>query len=234
MKELIPKFDELEESEEYVAYIDVLGYKDKVRNSDNLKDVALLNFIFNKNQIDSINDLTTFILADCMYIVGEDLDKILKLIACIAIQLLGASKMEITNQERMKVNEINLIRGGITKGKVIVEKTLNTLLGPAVNEAYSFESKLAIYPRIIVSDSLKKHKLSSYFNEDFDGIMFFDFLRYLKEKKLYTMNQEIKEGYIDFMRRYKDNSQDLKIVQKYNWFINYLCSFQSSCDKSFL
>lgn len=55
MKELIPKFDELEESEEYVAYIDVLGYKDKVRNSDNLKDVALLNFIFNKNQIDSIN-----------------------------------------------------------------------------------------------------------------------------------------------------------------------------------
>lgn len=44
------------------------------------------------------------------------------------------------------------IRGGITAGKIIHKQTC--VFGPALNRAYELESKIAIYPRIVVDECL--------------------------------------------------------------------------------
>ena len=45
-----------------------------------------------------------------------------------------------------------LIRGGISEGKIV--HTDKVLFGPAMNEAYRLESEVAIYPRVIVAESV--------------------------------------------------------------------------------
>ncbi len=45
-----------------------------------------------------------------------------------------------------------MLRGGIALGQLVHEEG-GALFGPAMNEAYSLESKLAIYPRVVISDN---------------------------------------------------------------------------------
>ena len=224
-------FKKIEEIEKYVAFIDILGYKnkiDKCEENGDLKAVALLNFIMNNNHIDAADELTTFVFSDCMYIVGDELEKVLKLLAYISIQLLRASKIELPYY---KQTEINLIRGAITKGNLIVNEKLNTLLGPAVNETYIMESQIAIYPRIIISDKIMNSKLNSYFKEDSDGIYFFDFLLFLQKSEAEAMNEDEMNRYITFLEEYIENSDNLKINQKYKWFKKYLYTRKEDKDK---
>ena len=225
-------FTEIEKTEKYVAFIDILGYKDKIDKCEkqgNLKDVALLNFIMNNNRIDAMDELITFVFSDCMYIVGDELQKVLELLACISIQLLGASKIEVSNSA--KETDINLIRGAITKGNLIVDERLNTLLGPAVNEAYILESQIAIYPRIIISNKIVDCESGEYFKEDRDGIKYFDFLLFLQENKEYTMSKDEVNRHITFLKEYIENSDNVKIIQKYKWFEKYLSTRSEDTDE---
>lgn len=229
-------FTEIEKTEKYVAFIDILGYKDKIDKCEkqgNLKDVALLNFIMNNNRIDAMDELITFVFSDCMYIVGDELQKVLELLACISIQLLGASKIEVSNFA--KETDINLIRGAITKGNLIVDERLNTLLGPAVNEAYILESQIAIYPRIIISNKIvdceSGEDFGEYFKEDRDGIKYFDFLLFLHENKKYIMSKDEINRHITFLKEYIENSDNVKIIQKYKWFEKYLSTRSEDTDE---
>ena len=86
-----------------------------------------------------------------------------------------------------------LVRGGITRGQLIHDDSL--LIGPAMVEAYYLESKCAVYPRIIIDESLKiafdeniEHYVSNYttfaqipsqdfiFSKDTDGWWFIDYI----------------------------------------------------------
>jgi hypothetical protein len=49
-----------------------------------------------------------------------------------------------------------MMRGGVSKGLLIHEEN-GALFGPSMIEAYELESKLAIYPRIIISPSANQH-----------------------------------------------------------------------------
>lgn len=225
-------FAEIEETEKYVAFIDILGYKDKIDKCEkqgDLKAVALLNFIMNNNRIDAMDELITFVFSDCMYIVGDELQKVLELLACISVQLLGASKIEVSNS--VKQTEINLIRGAITKGNLIVDERLNTLLGPAVNEAYLLESQIAIYPRIIISNKIVDCEMREDFKEDRDGIKYFDFLQFLQENKEYPMSKDEVNRHITFLKEYIENSDNVKIIQKYKWFEKYLSTRSEDTDE---
>lgn len=56
-----------------------------------------------------------------------------------------------------------MLRGGIALGKLIHEEG-GALFGPAMNEAYYIESKLAKYPRVLISEDAYNHLIKS--NED--------------------------------------------------------------------
>jgi hypothetical protein len=83
-----------------------------------------------------------------------------------------------------------LLRGGITYGPMFHSGPI--AFGPALTEAYELESRLAIYPRIIVDDELAMQingaliaQFSSEsecwtlenFRQDFDGVWYFDYFR---------------------------------------------------------
>ena len=142
--------------------------------------------------------------------------------------IVGASRIELPGS---KQTEINLIRGAVTKGNLIVNESINTLLGPAVNETYILESQIAIYPRIVISDKLIDCELKSYFKEDSDGTYFFDFLLFLQKRKAYVMSQEEMNRHITFLEGYIKNSGNLKINQKYKWFKKYLYTRNEDRDK---
>ncbi len=72
-----------------------------------------------------------------------------------------------------------LCRGAVVKGKLFHDG--NVLFGPALIEAYKIESTLAIYPRIIVADSLvamlgNVPKPETSVRKDSDGLYYLDTL----------------------------------------------------------
>lgn len=76
-----------------------------------------------------------------------------------------------------------MLRGGIALGQLLHEEG-GALFGPAMNEAYGIESKLAIYPRVVISEDAYNHLRN--FEEDhpvlktifssFDGHRVFDLI----------------------------------------------------------
>ena len=74
-----------------------------------------------------------------------------------------------------------ILRGGIALGRLIHEEG-GALFGPAMNEAYSLESKLAIYPRVVIADnaynllskSSESHPALKAIFSAFDGHKVFD------------------------------------------------------------
>lgn len=49
-----------------------------------------------------------------------------------------------------------VFRGGVSYGEAFYEKQRNILFGPAINEAYQLEERLAKYPRILVTSDIAK------------------------------------------------------------------------------
>jgi hypothetical protein len=76
-----------------------------------------------------------------------------------------------------------MMRGGVTIGKLIHEEG-GALFGPAMNSAYAIESKISIYPRVVVSKEAAlflKEKVPSApelepFKTSFDGHTVFDLI----------------------------------------------------------
>ncbi len=121
-----------------------------------------------------------------------------------------------------------LLRGGITKGKLI--HTKEYLFGPAMNYVYKLESELAIFPRIIIDENLIgliNQQNIDFFTKDFDGIYFLD---YLNPNNFENMKKEDVKTHLDSIRDTlnnfdKESINDLKIKQKYLWLENKLLNF---------
>ena len=106
-----------------------------------------------------------------------------------------------------------MLRGGIALGQLIHEEG-GALFGPAMNEAYSLESKLAIYPRVVISDNaynlLNKSRegdpaLNAIFSA-FDGHKVFDLVS-IFYCPLYTVpnpTQKFKSIEQDILQNSKD------------------------------
>jgi len=90
---------------------------------------------------------------------ANDLSRILLDLARLAHQLL-----------RSRI----LVRGAAVRGKVF--HTPHVVFGPAIVEAYRFESGMAIYPRIIVAESVARARASNILRRDADGLLFLDFM----------------------------------------------------------
>jgi hypothetical protein len=65
-----------------------------------------------------------------------------------------------------------LMRGGITVGDIIHDEEV--VFGPALNRAYELESKVAIYPRIVVDELVLKIGKIAGFDFVEDGVHFLD------------------------------------------------------------
>src|SRR5690606_5895550 len=105
---------------------------------EELKDIEELRSFFVKS-VSQEWPITISYFSDSLVLSAENSN------ACYSI-LEFICKLYIRIWDEYKL----LIRGGITIGKLIHEDN-GPIFGSAMNEAYYLESKLAIYPRIIVS-----------------------------------------------------------------------------------
>jgi hypothetical protein len=125
-----------------------------------------------------------------------------------------------------------LCRGGIAFGKLL--HTAKALFGPALNQAYKMESKAALYPRVILDESIIKlgaqhcsphhtpeieeEYIRQCVGKDSDGMFYIDYFA--------SAYGEFDEPEIDFckylfeltkMTRAGLNSEDPGVRVKYSW-----------------
>lgn len=120
-----------------------------------------------------------------------------------------------------------LTRGAITAGFLYQSK--NIIYGTGLNEAYQLEKEIAIYPRIIVHDSIitnavfeNTDNLRAYTTNDFDGITYLDIFKMQTDFRVVTASEDdLIRCFRLAMRHAKGSGSDLKSRMKVNWFRHY-------------
>ena len=132
------------------------------------------------------------------------------------------------------------LRGAITVGDVAVSST--AVFGPAFIEAYDLESKLALYPRIIISPTavsaleehssmrMKGHSIDDeksivreILRKGSDGIWFVDYLR------AFESELDTPETYYEMLVKHRDSIKEYganpklapSVLGKYAWLASY-------------
>ncbi len=213
--------------EQFVAWIDILGIRNKI------KDVT-------KNNAESIfhimGSLNKYLKDNCDKYYNADklhytqiADGVI--IACDVSLAREICEIVAAIQWRIFIELGLLSRGAITVGDISVSEELGSMIiGPAYVSAYVVESEIAIFPRIVVTDEAMT-KLSplkanlKFIKQDVDKFWYIDFIEYIiKLNKLqpnqvsqylisYKVDSVLKEGY---------NCDDSHIRQKYGWTLSLL------------
>ncbi len=140
----------------FVAFIDILGFSEYVINNSENAELIISNVknIYDKARfkVESIDEarlsITAFsdsiILSTSRHIIDEDdcISSLYDIIWCVK------------NIFIFLLESGFLVRGAIVRGKLIHNEKM--LLGPALIEAYRLESRSAIFPRVIIQQSVAK------------------------------------------------------------------------------
>lgn len=146
-----PYFPHQQYEDRLVAFIDILGFKDLVADTET--DARKLQHL--TAALKSLYDRIWLWEADGSYssfAFTQFSDSI------VISSLAGtADSFEMLQQLLLGVMELVdtynvLVRGGIARGQLIHDSVM--VVGPAMVEAYRLESKKAIYPRIIIAKEL--------------------------------------------------------------------------------
>lgn len=162
----------IEYQERVVAFIDILGFKNIIRESEtDIKKLATINRVLSYLKHHEDKKLWGIQLME----IEEDAQKkgvsnfnISKGIECtcfsdsIVVSVLADDKFinnivstliaQLSSIGRILMIEGVLFRGGITIGKLIHEN--GVVMGQALIDAYELETNVAKYPRIVLSDKL--------------------------------------------------------------------------------
>jgi hypothetical protein len=243
-------------TEGMAIFIDILGTK-----NTNFEDLYKINNIFHK-EINDLEQKTRFSLyqkqvfsfSDCAYIIYTgyyDPDKSM---------YHYPKKDDISYFINFTFDDLMdtlitfllngfLCRGGISIGKLYVDKKNNILFGPAINEAYLLERE-AIMPRIIFNENLidlikerfdhinEDNMPSSVWKDTYDNRFFLNYMNRMVVLDVKDFSNTINDNFKlnntiytfnDFIETVENisintinNNTDYKIIAKHNWQLNYL------------
>jgi len=205
--------------------LDILGFKDKVfetKKDDKLLETLIkslrINQYFTQSNKKGVRNNTekrkiemrSYFFSDSFVFMMKENTKDLAHLFLIIRYL----------QDRFWENDL-CFRGAITKGEMYWPKSNkeNIILGPAMIEAYKLESQIAIYPRIVISETLfinnenidawpignSTNRLRKFIKEDKDGIYFFDILH---PEVIRKKGEDIKQGNGDFSIYWDDSMEN--------------------------
>ncbi len=234
--------------ESYVAFLDVLGFKEMVKKNNGKNNEKLSKYFHEVSKI--INDLKDIdrkrnigyiVISDSIILTVEKNKnhhadtKTLRQI-CIAV-----SKI----QKQLALNDIWL-RGAISSGKTYFDEQNNQIVGPAYIDAYLLEEDMAKYPRVILDNKI--------FN-DLDFETSDDFIKAINRseqneeryialydwnKNIFVTNRIIEQDilfFIDYLENVVENEEEFeqlyknikaniysetRISSKFRWVCNYL------------
>lgn len=241
------------EKESLVVFLDILGFKDMVRNGIQ-KEV--LEFLYLIRSFNAEYQADLHITQD-VWLTG----KVQPMVSSFSDHVIVSLPLELTdfpekfNNRRSAlfhhINRLNeyiahlqllglerhiLLRGAIALGLHYHDWENNLIFGSPLIQSITNEEKLAIYPRVVLSESVLKHganifnipendshmfPVSSVFRLDFDGIYHVDYLEraftLIPEDKITEIKGIIEKGIWD-------NKSNLNILTKWKWLANYFNS----------
>ena len=212
--------------EKYVAFLDILGFKEIVKSSSNKYDnhgkSKIHQALRYMNIIAEMNDQAAN---------NINKENVIRHISDSIILSYPVHNFELL-LENVATLQFNLaeygmyLRGTITLGEVFDED--GPIYGPGIIEAYELESSHAIYPRVILSESvLKKEKetlkiISKRIKTDRDGMVYINW-KYRKSQNNQARFNDIILGIgshiTEMLKKYKKKPN---IHQKYQWLNDYL------------
>ena len=205
-----------------VAYLDILGGKNKIcADKDNtfLNTLNMVfqdaieetNFLFRKEtiftKIFSDNILLAVEIEDNNNQTEEKISSLLNLTANVVLETLRHGF---------------LMRGAITIGDFFQNDIL--VYGKALVDAVEMEEKTAIYPRVIATDEVQQIA-PQYFTESSDGLHTFNYLIYAVEPgDSYTIK-------INLLKMLEE-CPNKKVEQKIRWAISYFNYYYTHLSRS--
>jgi hypothetical protein len=238
---------ELEQYENRViVFIDILGFREQVKQTTtdprhfiNLRNT--LNFI---SDLKSHNDKTEKELGREITVFSDSI------VISYPVEMLGSVFWLLLDVVHIQLDMMQkgiLMRGGITFGQLCHND--NIVFGPAMVDAYDLESKVAIYPRVVVNEKLfqlaGEHSHNSPEEEvksvlelckkDWDGQWYVDFLRQHQEvntEQQYLEAIKIIKGVIE--SEIEKNQAKPSIKMKYQWLQRYFNEVVSELLPDFL
>lgn len=233
-------------SNHIIAYIDILGTKQTIKNKDSTRklieaynDVLGNNDAFLKNlqlyeeknkdnftpEKVNLKIFTDNILLYVPYSQDNFFWAFIKIVYYLTrIHLILLLKHNL------------LIRGGVSLGSLYADDKF--VIGDGIERAYIIEEKRAKYPRIILDKFIIKkikedtHKEKTIYDEklittDFDGELFIDYLSKLKQNEL----DELENSILKTLSEMNKSNSDDGACSKWNWLLNYQASFQHNNRK---
>lgn len=228
-------------NEKVTCSLDVLGYSEKVYASGKIDspDAYLPLIVLNETMSDyeakgnSGKNVDVKLFSDSLFVSCEleHISELLWFIATFILQVL-VSETSIKHDGKNMVQEIqyNMIRGGITYGKVCISPEQSSFFGPAINDAHKLEANIAIYPRVVLDYKIlekikeiddERIKKSVCMDSD---IPYFDFIKFLNYEKILVCKDDMK-CYASGLKEAALKEKDLRISQKYMWLSSYFSNY---------
>ena len=207
-----------------VAFIDVLGIKNKIESDS--KWALDWMWIFYKNimsEIEKYSQINVRIFSDNI-LICEEIDEKKPEIAIYEV----LSIIEKIEFEQFKIGTL-FLRGSFVIDNLYFDE--NFVYGQALLKAYELESKTAIYPRVIVDESvLKNIKIENTFiSLDDDNVYFYDYLQAYITKNRDSSFDKLSRFSGNILVNLQSKNITESVIKKMDWLINY---FNNSCEKN--
>lgn len=224
----------VEYKECYVAFIDILGFKNLIDDSECEDIYNIFQSILDFEPHPLISNASVYkhihhtIMSDSIVVYIE-----------AAITDGFISLADVCSQIQMRLSRNHppiFVRGGIAKGSLYHQN--NILFGTGLTKAYILESTAAIYPRIIFSNEVRENALentknfymfdydSSYYKKDNDEWYYINFLNTFNSLKTWRprsveesieMNNMYFDSLLSHVNEVLGKETDNSIRRKYLW-----------------
>jgi hypothetical protein len=216
-----------------IVFIDILGFREQVKQTTsdseqfiNLRDT--LNYI---SELKAYNDKSEKELGREITVFSDSI------VISYPSEMPGSVFWLLLDVVHIQLDMMQkgiLMRGGITVGELCHND--NIVYGPAMVEAYDLETKVAIYPRVVISEKVfetaKQYPQNSpeedmewidgLRKQDWDGQWYVDFLRQHQEVEYeydyFTALHTIKALILGEIAK---NQSKPSVRMKYQWLKNY-------------
>jgi len=222
--------------EAYIAYFDILGYHDLIKDRTLLEVCKLIEKVRILPQLTRLKQPMIEELKNTLfsYPSTDKFDYEIKSISFSDNIILSTQNNwrlllhVMIDIQAALIKEGIFIRGAMVYGKIYHSQTL--VGGEGLIKAHCIESKLAVYPRIIVDESYicaaktaSKHLggdyILKYLKRDFDGNDFLDYLTILSGDNSDKSFMKIHKKMINAaVKKYKNKPE---ILAKYKWCETY-------------
>ncbi|MBQ7016932.1 MAG: hypothetical protein IJN10_08270 [Firmicutes bacterium] len=226
-------------TKEYVvAFIDVLGAKNKIKEDVN-KSLNIVHQAYDEAIafLDSMYSGETRSLRPEIRIFSDNIviavdTSIKDRSSALVAVLIYAGLIQ-----HQFLHNRYLVRGGISMGEFFIDDIM--LWGTALTRAYEIENSISIYPRIVLDPRMvgeirvvENPVLSRWIKQDVDHLLFVHYMqdRTLKEKDKFILLLLIRLKEADELL--KEVNGNLKVQQKILWHISYLQNILEKYNQS--